>query len=397
MKEALRVLKPGAHALVWAIPRSSHWTMTAVENAGFEIRDIILHVFGSGFPKSTNIELSLNKMGYMEESKSFAGTGSALKPAVENWILCRKPLAEKNIALNVLRHGTGALNIQACRVGNQLRENPQAGFIRNGRTDEEVWHGSDKTKSNETIQVTGRFPAHLVLSHHPGCRRVGIKKVKPSNGSGVASRSGATSIYGTTFDYKGDGEATYLEPDGTETVDDYCCVDGCPVNILDKQSGNSSSRPHKNKISGKSGLFNDSIGEAFSHYADAGGASRFFNCFEPDIDVPFMYAPKASKKDKNAGLGDDFDHKNIHPTTKDTSKLMPWLCKLITRPGGTILDPFMGSGSTGVAAVRNGFGFVGIEKEKEYFDIATARINHSISLNDEPARKPAQLSLFGPK
>ena len=101
MQDCLRVLKPGAHGLVWALPRTSHWTATALENARFEIRDSMVHIFGSGFPKSLNLR---------------EGKGTALKPAHENWILVRKPLGEKTVARNVLEHGTGALNIDASRI-----------------------------------------------------------------------------------------------------------------------------------------------------------------------------------------------------------------------------------------------------------------------------------------
>jgi len=248
MQDVLRVLKPGAHGLVWALPRTSHWTAFACEKAGFEIRDIVNHIFGSGFPKSLNLG---------------NGQGTALKPAHEHWILVRKPLSEKTIAANVLKHETGGLNIDASRIG----------------------------------LVQGRFPANLVLSEaaaneldeHSGVLKSGAMKPEPKQMS--------------------------VQPTGWKTSARH-------------QSGN--------------------------FLANEGGASRFF------------YVAKASKSDKGA--------ENTHPTVKST-KLMEYLIKLITPSNGIILDPFMGSGSTGVAAKRLGFQFVGIEKEKEYFDLAFKRIS----------------------
>ena len=159
MRECLRVLKPGAHALVWAIPRTSHWTATAVENAGFEIRDVVTHLFGSGFPKSLDISKAIDKAAgarghdgtrfnaagdgeksnggskfrsdhpeYVKpeaatpDAKKWQGFGTALKPAAEFWILARKPLSEKTVAANVLKHGTGGLNIDGCRVSGGMSE-----------------------------------------------------------------------------------------------------------------------------------------------------------------------------------------------------------------------------------------------------------------------------------
>ncbi|MEO6858222.1 MAG: DNA methyltransferase [Solirubrobacteraceae bacterium] len=129
MAQCLRVLRPGGHTLVWAIPRTSHWTATAVEDAGFEIRDVITHHFGSGFPKSRNL------------TDAWRGWGTALKPASEHWILARRPLSEGNTALNVERWRTGALNIDACRI-------PLTGLDRN---------------------IVGRWPANVLLSHAPAC------------------------------------------------------------------------------------------------------------------------------------------------------------------------------------------------------------------------------------
>lgn len=369
-KECLRVLKPGAHGLVWAIPRTSHWTATALEQAGFEIRDVVTHIFGSGFPKSLDVSKAIDKMygaerevvspiktnigiqgnnydkkseqGSVEitiastfEAKQWEGWGTALKPASEHWILVRKPLGESTIAKNVLKHGTGGLNINGSRIGTELVENGRAGRSNKAGG---VMNAGMSPQGFEPKE--GRFPANFVLSHNEDCKLVGTKESfgkRPYNGK-------------------------ELEPERKykETIESWQCTEGCAVKMLDEQSGSN-------------------------------GASRFFYC------------AKASRKDRNEGLEgmpekyNDFQRAssglsqgknpitgersgniippqaNHHPTVKST-KLMEYLINLITPPNGLILDPFMGSGSTGVAAKRLGFNFVGIEKEKEYFEIAEKRI-----------------------
>lgn len=304
MEECLRVLKPGGHALIWALPRTSHWTATAVERAGFEIRDVITHHFGSGFPKSHNVGKKLD---------DWCGWGTALKPATENWILARKPF-KGSVAKNVLEHGTGAINIDGCRVGSE-----QTTTIRNGHSGDHGCYGHDN-RTFKRVNPPGRFPANLILSHGDEC---------------------------------GDG-----------------CQDGCPVAELDGQSGIT-------------------------------GASRFF------------YTAKPSRRERNAGLdgmpekqkykqdgsgqshevfgsgGDEawraknpcYPQANNHPTVKPVN-LMRYLCRLITPPGGTVLDPFAGSGTTGVAAIAEGFRPVLIEAEAEYVEIIRARLEHAVSTKE---------------
>lgn len=333
MRECLRVLKPGAHGLVWALPRTAHWTATALEDAGFEIRDCITHLFGSGFPKSHNIEKSTEG--------AVNGQGTALKPAAEFWWLVRKPCSEKTVAANVLKWGTGGLNIDGCRIQSGAR--PLRESVTNNRKDSWVYGDGTGTGSKAIGETTeGRFPANLVFSHSPNC------------------------------------------------TEDACDMFECAVKMLDEQSGHlkTGGDPRKTKQS-STGLYgmgsNIPSGPGFA--GDSGGASRFFYC------------AKVSPSERNAGLEDIPDkerkpfegsmrslsdprmqheqnrlpQKNNHPTVKP-QKLMRYLCKLVTPPGGTVLDPFMGSGSTGLAAKSEGFQFIGIEKEPEYFEIAKARI-----------------------
>lgn len=401
MTECYRVLKPGAHGLVWAIPRTSHWTATALEDAGFEIRDVVTHIFGSGFPKSLNISKAIDNAygterianipnphfvagrikGYAEsaegtelnsglkaqpefltsastpEAKQWDGWGTALKPASEHWVLVRKPISEKTVAANTLKHGVGGINIDASRVGVD-GETERA-------SQEKTKTATGWTTGHEINEINkGRFPANLILSHNPDCVEVGVKKVKTSNPNSADGmiHSKANQVYGKRGDAASQN-TNYASPDGTEIVASFECTPDCAVAALDKQSGISKST--------------DGLG-------DSGGASRFF------------YVAKASKKDKNRGLeglplkesgiknssGRGFSegdpnkvvlNQNSHPTVK-SSTLMAYLIKLITPPLGVVLDPFMGSGSTGVAAIREGFRFTGIEKEAEYYNIAFKRI-----------------------
>jgi len=336
--EMLRLLKPGGHGLIWALPRTSHWTATAMENAGFEIRDIISHIFGSGFPKSLDVSKAIDKLKNAErevvstlpagtgplktghvgksgggmsigterspelkitkpatdEAKQWQGFGTALKPSSENWILVRKPISEKSISENVLKHGAGALNIDGCRIGQPpAPRNAPKHKIQGGN-----FHANQETEKEMSYfnPTKGRFPSNTVLSHHPDCK-------------------------------------------------DECHPE-CAIKTLDKQSGELK-RGHKQ---GTSKMY--SGGNAIEK--DYGGASRFFYC------------AKASKADKGK--------KNIHPTVKNT-KLMEYLIKLITPPTGIVLDPFMGSGSTGIAAIGNSFGFIGIDADLKFFEIAKHRIN----------------------
>jgi DNA modification methylase len=260
--ECHRVLKDGGYALVWAIPRTSHWTATALEDAGFEIRDRISHLFGQGFPKSK----------------------SCLKPACEDWWLCRKP--DRKVA---------PLSIDECRIptnGESCRGTGQRDSWREmeGRDDRQPWNGGNRTPD------AGRWPANVTL----------------------------------------DEEAARL---------------------LDEQSGELSpgGSIHKAVSPKTKSAYGDFGGpsKAFTDHGDSGGASRFF------------YVAKAPKVDRGEG--------NTHPTVKNTA-LMTWLVKLITKPGDTVLDCFLGSGSTAVACLHADRKCIGIEREEAYLKIAVERL-----------------------
>jgi site-specific DNA-methyltransferase (adenine-specific) len=311
-KEAMRVLKPGGHALIACGTRTQHRMVVNIEDAGLEIRDVISWIYGSGFPKSLNI--------HKKDERCPEGWGTALKPSSEFFTLCRKPLSEKTVAANVLKWGTGGINIDACRVGT-------TGSRTNSNGKRSMYGGNSLLESKThndttTIHNQGRFPANLI---HDGSQEV--LELFPETKSGKMKQK----------------------------------IEGGEFNVFGKQ--------YPRDV--------ETIG-------DSGSAARFFYC------------AKASKKDRDEGL-DGFEghdtysedaatpmrdqreqvqRKNNHPTVKPTA-LMSYLCRLITPTGGVVLDPYMGSGSTGKAAVREGFSFVGCELDPDYYEIAKARVNHS--------------------
>jgi site-specific DNA-methyltransferase (adenine-specific) len=381
MAECRRLLKPGGHALVWAIPRTSHWTATAIEDGGFEVRDVVHHLFGQGFPKSLDVGRAIELLAAADDTgitaeagEAWAGLGTALKPAAEHWILARRPLAELNVAANVVALGTGALNIDACRVGP--RDRTEYG-LREARRTQGVAFG-EPSAASDFDSSAGRWPANLVLSHAEGCRPVGSRRV-PS-GTAVRHRGVAGgAVYSRTLwrHDPGTPDATYAGADGLETVEAWECVEGCPVAELDRQSGvrEGGHRPVR-----RGGLGYAGQGVGTSGGSDerdvAGGASRFF------------YVAKASTADRNAGL---VGGRNRHPTVKPV-ELMRWLVRLVTPPGGLVLDCFAGSGSTLVAAKLEGLRSIGVERDPESVDTCARRLAwavHQPSLLDDDRPMPA--------
>lgn len=308
--EAKRVLKPGGHACVWAIPRTSHHTAMGLERAGYEIRDIIHHTFSSGFPKSHNIGKSIDKM---------KGWGSALKPAVEHWILCRKPLEEKTIASNVLKYGTGGINIDDCRIPYaDSNDKPIGGFGGMAIGIGQPLETQEYSGSNE-CNKQGRFPANLIVSDNVLDNGKEIKSV------GGVYKKNKSDKESDIFNQLGD--ASYLQKNNICTA------------IGDKGQ--------------------------YSRYFSLERWAEEHKISEVENTYPFLIIPKASKKDK----GKD----NRHPTVKST-KLMSYLISLLCPKDGVVLDCFMGSGTTGVAAVKLQRRFIGIEKDSDYYKIAKARI-----------------------
>jgi site-specific DNA-methyltransferase (adenine-specific) len=362
--ECLRVLKPGGHLLAFAGTRTYDLMGISIRMAGFEIRDSIGWVYGSGFPKSLDVSKAIDKaagaerksnyqpnnqnnvfgsgMGggkttYSEppstpEAKQWQGWGTALKPAVEPIVVARKPLIG-TVAENVLTHGTGGLNIDASRIGSDITKDPN--YRPNAKN--HTGHGSSFSIGGENTRdkkdlpdagfhnSQGRWPANLIL-------------------------------------------------------DEYT------AELLDEQSGitKSSIGAKQTPNLGLHSFGKGSGTENIVGHNDSGGASRFF------------YVAKASKRDRNEGLEDlpaknnsDWPQsldgndsrgaeprQNFHPTVKPT-ELMRYLVRLITPPGGTVLDPFTGSGSTGKAAILEGFDFIGIELTEDYWPIIEGRLKHA--------------------
>lgn len=287
-RECLRVLKPGGYLLSFAGTRTQHRMACNIEGAGFEIRDMIAWVYGSGF----------NKVGYIRNKDGqhvTQGFGGALKPALEPITMARKPL-DGTLVNNMITHGTGGLNIDGCRVpGTEDTARPQGKDIKGGN-----WSGDGGRSELITGGGTGRWPANFI---HSGEDEVlALFPVTSPSRAGVRDPNGTMGYHGG--------------------------ASGLP-DVVSGQNDN------------------------------GGSAARFFYC------------AKASKRDRDEGL----DGRNTHNTVKPTN-LMRYLCCLVTPPNGVILDPFMGSGSTGKAAVLEGFSFIGIEREAEYLEIAKARIAH---------------------
>jgi DNA modification methylase len=418
-REVRRVLRPGGHGLVWALPRTSHWTAMGLENAAFEVRDVITHHYGNGFPKSLNVAKALEGS---PEAPNWEGWGTALKPASEHWILIRKPL-EGTVAVNVVKHGTGALNIDASRIAG---ENPS--IARRQSQPRQQGGGTWPAAGSAAVYAAehpgeqlGRWPPNLVLSHSIDCKLLGTKKVSSSNFQGHPNGR-LNAVYGN--DDRPRPPGGYADEDGTETVEDWECIPNCPVAAMNEQSGTSFSSGGGMKRDGKG---NVTFGEHTGHkqvrevgYQDEGGATRFFPTFHTDLELDFLYAAKPSTAEKMAGTKHFYWKKtddgyepidfaewakigkvdptqrargNIHPTVKSIA-LMRWLARLITPPGGTVLDCFMGSGTTGVACVFEEFEFLGIEQKPAYFDIAKARMDHALLVKTTELpekKKPVQV------
>jgi len=369
--EVLRVLKPGAHLVAFGGTRTYHRMACAIEDAGFEIRDQIGWTYGSGFPKSADVSKMIDKAAGAERkvvgksarhvsgkpeqrtaglsgSSTFAetvgmgayltapataeaaqwdGWGTALKPAWEPICLARKPLSEKTVAANVLKWGTGALNINGCRIGVSDADTRDVGrqITRNVRDADGWGMNSANAQSGVTvINPDGRWPANLI---HDGSDEV--LALFPDSKGQLAPVS------------------TNTEPRKTQNV--Y----GAMRRGNGRGSEASADRRYADKGATNFALFPG------ARRNDSGSAARFFYC------------AKASKKDRGEG--------NVHPTVKPTD-LMRYLCRLVTPPRGIVLDPFMGSGSTGLGALLCDFDFIGIEKDDGYANIADRRLS---ALSDE--------------
>lgn len=337
-------LKPGGHLLAFGGTRTYHRMACAIEDAGFEIRDCIMWVYGSGFPKSHNVSKAIDKLmgadgeavatgnpvkriipgadqhkhgweknngreyqphdyhAATEEANQWDGWGTALKPAVEPIIVARKALSEKSIAANVLAHGTGALNIDACRVEFASSQDQAAAEQRSRQV------------AGRSYDGWGMVQQHLTAQDY-------------ASGSGGKGRWPANFIH-----------------DGSEEV----------VRLFPETASGSIALHHQRTSTKTKHSFGERAAPPEETFGDAGSAARFFYC---------------AKADKDDRL------KSKHPTVKPID-LMAYLVRLVTQPGGTVLDPFAGSGSTGMACMREGMNCILIEREQEYFADILHRVSH---------------------
>jgi DNA modification methylase len=398
MLECKRVMKPGAHGFVWAIPRTSHWTATAVENAGFEIRDIVTHHFGSGFPKSHNIEKATG-------DSRFSGIGTALKPATEHWILCRKPISEKTVAANVIRWGCGGINIDASRVrvdeNDPNHRKPSVGW--QNANDPSVTNFGSGGRPIENLNTQGRFPANLVLDEESGKLldlQSGINAsrffytAKASKSERNAGLEGFDSCaIPLSCEENTELEASLLKVILESIPNLSIVVSGEQIMAISPKECTSTIRTEIHRITESKtwnwlmhSLTSVSIQDA---PINEGPGTSLVHCVEklreltrqtgtlPDKDGSLIidaahaiYGKLLKLKEQDAWQ----KYTSNHPTVKPI-RLMEYLIKLITPENGTVLDCFAGSGSTLVAAKRLGFKFIGIEREAEYIEIINGRLN----------------------
>ena len=377
-REALRVLKPGGHLIAFSGSRTYHRMAVAIEDAGFEIRDQIMWVYGSGFPKSHNISKQLDKLAGAErkvigsrpltgngktlksgfhqpdgsgagetikqdvyefteastpEAQQWQGWGTALKPAHEPMVLARKPLIG-TVANNVLTYGTGGLNIDGSRVGSEEMTKTTS----NGVKISENRSMSGANFERETIgTVTGRFPANFI---HDGSDEV-VKLFPDSKGGAYPAKRGQAINTAFASGQETEGGFRAMGDSGSAARFFYCAK----ASKKDRNEG----------LDGFIGKEVGAKGNGLARQCATCGASVLDGC--QCVDRTFVNPTRA----------------NHHPTVKPTS-LMQYLVRLVTPLNGTVLDPFLGSGSTGKAAMYEGFNFVGIELTPEYLPIAKARI-----------------------
>ena len=389
--EVMRVLKPGGHLLAFSGSRTYHRMAVAIEDAGFEIRDQIMWLYGSGFPKSMDISKQFDKAAGAERevirernqrfgltqatgwnetttprnstiqdtapatkfAKQWDGWGTALKPAHEPIVMARKPLIGTVVA-NIEQFGTGGINIDGCRV-----------------------------------PAIGR--PHRVIDP-----KVTNNNVYAGRVAGDETFMGGSKAEGTTDEGRWPANVIH---DGSDEVEDEFAKYGVSKSGVAVQR-NRDGEVHNRILGARKTLKADDVG-----FGDSGTVSRFFYCAKAskkdreegleDLEIKSAGTVTGGRKEGSAGLnspragaGRTEGGRNVHPTVKPTA-LMRYLIRLVTPPGGTTLDMFMGSGSTGKAAMLEGVNFVGIEMMPEYFDIAERRIRHAQTQAAPQEEEPA--------
>lgn len=334
-RAALEVAKPGAWLVAFCGTRTFHRLAVAIEDAGWEFRDTLCWLYSQGFPKSLDVEAAIDRTAAgahvpghpTEAGAEFKGYGTGLKPAWEPVLLWRAPLSG-TVAENAMEHGTGALNIDGCRIGDVQRENAPHGAHRNALR-------SYAGKTGKPRKVKGRWPANVALDEEA---------------AEVLDRQ-AQQVGG--LDNRGD------------------CAGRRPGSFFAPGAAKGDPQPNA------------------TMYGDSGGASRFFYCAKPDggerdhglgafESQPVGVLNMRTDSDAVRAGRTPKPGKNNHPTVKPVS-LMRWLVRLVTGPRDcVVLDPFAGSGTTGMAALEEGCSFVGIEREAEFVRIARARLKAAL-------------------
>lgn len=446
-KALAECLMPGGFGMAFASSRGWHRLACAIEDAGLDIHPTIFNYhtgeqielnsmfgwsFGSGFPKATRVDADDENIKIAFEGHRYGR--QAMKPALEPIILFQKPYRGKPVD-NITQTGAGALNVDGARITTKdVLQAGAGGLLSHVRDGKEYPRGRDGEESadrrynekggtsfaalpgarSEVVDLVGRWPANFVVSHHPDCRCVGTKDIKPLEGhrpNPVGKQSDGNIIF--TSKPEGYQKISYTGADGTETVQAWECVESCPVRRMDLQSGPTGGQapvrgtePTANGFSGPVS-FSGMIGRVSSEHTfrnDEGGASRFFFNVAQQLDEsdPIYYCGKVSRGERDSGLdgdrkpilwsngtqnpgsfqsdGTDKSARNQHPTLKPID-LCRWLATLLLPPdlyaARRILVPFSGAGSEMIGAVAAGWEeIVGIELTEAYVPIAEARLKH---------------------
>ena len=494
--ECLRVLKPGGHLLAFAGTRTQHRMAVRIEDAGFEIRDMIAWVYGSGFPKSLDVSKAIDKAAGAErvvvgrwkptgtarpakngshscakttadcgydpdtdamvsvtapatpEAQQWSGWGTALKPALEPITVARKPLSERTVAANVLTHGTGGINVDGCRVEagdiNALQKN----WDRVQSSSQGIASTGLKAIDLSDRAPSGRWPANLVHDGSDEVMELFPADVKGSKGSGLTEtkarswkNTSTAGINRVGHDDTGSAARFFYcakasRRERNAGLDMLQCISiqirdqwGSEVHKVRLQVDMAQSRP---RVTGGSDtaadtewstvLFGNSTTGPFpmgckcitrmatssttlletlnysarlstseniadvncamesstSHVANVESASRWKLSFTSEREACLPGVGIVASQTQWTISDEGERPGNFHPTCKPIA-LMRYLCRLVTPPGGVVLDPFMGSGSTGIAASQEGFNFIGIELDPDYFAIAEQRIQDQAS------------------
>ena len=406
------MLKPGAHILAFGGTRTYHRMVCAVEDAGFTVIDMVEWIYGSGFPKSLDISKQLDKAAGVEpevigknpnasdtcgninickkngsrtitvpsteEAIQYNGFGSALKPSHEPILLARKPISERNIAANVLRYGTGGINIAGCRIGYKSEADRIGGQSERNSTSKgqfALFTEDDNFDRSDRNNIRGRFPSNLLLEccceddelvgGGMGEPKIGAK---PRSNVGFKLTEGNRDRSELIVDYNDKG-VIHTNPN-------------CVCRMLDEQSGECASGYSNNNAEiGEEGLITPIRRGKLISRNDKGGASRFFYQPKASQNERWFYCTICKKaypmkeRDKhthNAPEETKYKYLEFHPTQKPES-LLCYLMRLITPPNGTTIDPFLGSGTAIIAAEREGFNCVGIDSKPEYCEMAFRR------------------------